>query len=223
MPTYEYICSKCNHTFEQSQSIANKPLTICPKELCPQKRWGKGKVKRAIVGGAGLIFKGTRFYTTDYRSENYKEGAKKEAPAAAPPPTAKLQLEKPSPSLLRLQRSPNRLNPTTLQEPELLIAIGDGHESRVCFVGVCAVGWQLRPRPVIRHIAGAKSVGPFFVSFALAAGNPDPGQISPADTSLRHLVPELLAVSCERIKHELFRELNIPESGGNKIYVTIRP
>ena len=86
MPTYEYICSKCNHTFEHSQSIANEPLTICPKELCPQKRWGKGRVKRAIVGGAGLIFKGSGFYATDYRSENYKEGAKKEAPAPAAAP-----------------------------------------------------------------------------------------------------------------------------------------
>ncbi|MDB6125183.1 MAG: putative regulatory protein FmdB family [Pedosphaera sp.] len=46
------------------------------------KKWGKGKVKRAIGAGAGLIFKGSGFYITDYRSENYKAGAKKDAPAS---------------------------------------------------------------------------------------------------------------------------------------------
>lgn len=78
MPTYEYICQKCGHQFEQFQSIAAAPLTLCPKERCSQKPWGKGKVKRAISGGAGLIFKGSGFYITDYRSEKYKEAAKKE-------------------------------------------------------------------------------------------------------------------------------------------------
>ena len=58
----------------------DKPLILCPKELCGQKKWGKGKVKRAVVAGAGLIFKGSGFYTTDYRSKNYQESAKKESP-----------------------------------------------------------------------------------------------------------------------------------------------
>ena len=79
MPTYEYACEKCGHRFEKVQPISAAPLTICPKELCPQKRWAKGKVKRAISAGAGLIFKGSGFYTTDYRSESYKAAAKKEA------------------------------------------------------------------------------------------------------------------------------------------------
>ena len=84
MPTYVYICEKCGHQFEQVQSISAEPLKECSKEACPQKRWGKGKVKRAITGGAGLIFKGSGFYITDYRSDKYKEAAKKEsAPAAA--------------------------------------------------------------------------------------------------------------------------------------------
>ena len=83
MPTYEYVCSKCEHRFEKFQPIAEVSLTICPKELCPQKKWGKGKVKRAIVAGAGLIFKGSGFYITDYRSEKYKEAAKKESSAAS--------------------------------------------------------------------------------------------------------------------------------------------
>ena len=84
MPTYEYVCEKCGHQFEQFQSISAKPLATCPETACTQKRWGKGKVKRAISGGAGLLFKGSGFYITDYRSEKYKEAAKKEsAPAAS--------------------------------------------------------------------------------------------------------------------------------------------
>lgn len=83
MPTYEYICEKCGHQFEKFQSISAKPLTLCPEELCGQKRWGKGKVKRAISGGAGLLFKGNGFYITDYRSEKYKEAARKDSAAPA--------------------------------------------------------------------------------------------------------------------------------------------
>jgi putative FmdB family regulatory protein len=105
MPTYEYICEKCGHQFEKFQSISAKPLTLCPQDVCVQKRWGKGKVKRAISGGAGLLFKGNGFYITDYRSEKYKEAAKKDSaspasttgktdkggdtkPASAPPSTS---------------------------------------------------------------------------------------------------------------------------------------
>src|SRR6266850_1512604 len=79
MPTYEYHCTKCDHEFELSQPITDKSLTTCPKELCRVKPWGKGKVKKKISAGAGLIFKGSGFYITDYRSDNYKEGAKKES------------------------------------------------------------------------------------------------------------------------------------------------
>ena len=84
MPTYEYLCTKCGHHFEIFQSISQKPLAVCPEALCGRKRWGKGKVKRLIGTGAGLIFKGSGFYITDYRSEKYKEAAKKESGAAAP-------------------------------------------------------------------------------------------------------------------------------------------
>jgi putative FmdB family regulatory protein len=84
MPTYEYVCEKCGHQFDQYQPISARPLAVCPEEVCVRKRWGKGKVKRAIVSGAGLIFKGSGFYITDYRSENYKQAAKKDtAPAAS--------------------------------------------------------------------------------------------------------------------------------------------
>ena len=79
MPTYEYACTKCGHQFEKFQSIADKPLTVCPRDLCKLKKWGKGRVKKLIGAGAGLIFKGSGFYITDYRSEGYKQAAKKES------------------------------------------------------------------------------------------------------------------------------------------------
>jgi len=84
MPTYEYVCEKCGQEFEKIQPMSAKPLAVCPEDLCGQKRWGKGKVRRAISGGAGLLFKGSGFYITDYRSEKYKEAAKKDsAPASS--------------------------------------------------------------------------------------------------------------------------------------------
>ena len=79
MPTYEYICEKCDQQFDFFQSIKDEPIKVCPREKCAMKKWGKGKVKRAIGAGAGLIFKGSGFYITDYRSENYKQAAKKES------------------------------------------------------------------------------------------------------------------------------------------------
>jgi len=83
MPTYEYVCQKCGHAFEKSQSIADKPLTICAKDLCGKAKWGKGRLKKLISAGVGLLFKGSGFYITDYRSDKYKEAAKKDvAPVA---------------------------------------------------------------------------------------------------------------------------------------------
>ena len=84
MPTYEYACAKCGLEFEKFQPISKKSLTTCPKELCARKKWGKGKVKRRISTGGGLLFKGTGFYITDYRSEKYKAAAKKDTPTPAP-------------------------------------------------------------------------------------------------------------------------------------------
>jgi putative FmdB family regulatory protein len=83
MPTYEYSCEKCDHQFDVVQSIKDKPLTVCPQDKCKLKKWGKGKVKKMIGSGAGLIFKGSGFYITDYRSESYKEAAKKDAAPAS--------------------------------------------------------------------------------------------------------------------------------------------
>lgn len=87
MPTYEYECSKCRKTFEIFQSMKDDAFTTCPKEKCRQKTWGKGKVKRLLSGGAGLIFKGSGFYITDYRSEGYKAAAKKDSSSPAPAAT----------------------------------------------------------------------------------------------------------------------------------------
>jgi putative FmdB family regulatory protein len=83
MPTYEYSCEKCGKTFEAFQSMRDESFRECPKEFCRQKKWGHGKVKRLLGTGAGLIFKGSGFYITDYRSNSYKEAAKKDAPAVA--------------------------------------------------------------------------------------------------------------------------------------------
>jgi putative FmdB family regulatory protein len=68
MPTYEYKCDACGKGFERFESIMAAPLKKCP--YC-----SKRKVRRLISGGAGLIFKGSGFYITDYRSESYKKAA----------------------------------------------------------------------------------------------------------------------------------------------------
>ena len=84
MPTYQYVCEKCGHDFEFTQSMKDDALKLCPKEKCGQKRWGRGRVVRQLSGGAGLIFKGSGFYITDYRSDAYKSAAKKDAESSAP-------------------------------------------------------------------------------------------------------------------------------------------
>ncbi|MEO7933957.1 MAG: FmdB family zinc ribbon protein [Chthoniobacterales bacterium] len=76
MPTYEYHCEKCGKNFDAYQSMKDDSFKTCPKEKCQMEEWGEGTVKRQIGTGAGLIFKGSGFYITDYRSENYKAGAK---------------------------------------------------------------------------------------------------------------------------------------------------
>ncbi len=68
MPTYQYRCNDCSHEFSEFQSITADPLSTCPE--CG------GAVQRLISGGAGFLFKGDGFYTTDYRSENYKKAEK---------------------------------------------------------------------------------------------------------------------------------------------------
>ena len=83
MPTYEYHCEKCGQNFDAFQSMRDQPYKECPKDLCRLPEWGHGKVKRLLGTGAGLIFKGSGFYTTDYRSDSYKAAAKKESPGSS--------------------------------------------------------------------------------------------------------------------------------------------
>lgn len=87
MPTYDYECSKCRKTFEIFQSMKDDALKVCPESHCRMRKWGKGPVKRLLGTGAGLIFKGSGFYITDYRSEGYKAAAKKESSSPAPAKT----------------------------------------------------------------------------------------------------------------------------------------
>ncbi len=77
MPTYDYECLDCGHQFEARQSMKDPHLTDCPKPEC------KGRVKRKIGLGSGLIFKGSGFYITDYRSDSYKAAAKADSSAGA--------------------------------------------------------------------------------------------------------------------------------------------
>lgn len=79
MPTYEYACQKCGHEFEQFQSMRDEPLKKCPK--CK-----KAALKRLVGGGAGLIFKGTGFYITDYKN---KSGGKSDSGGDSKPAEAK--------------------------------------------------------------------------------------------------------------------------------------
>ena len=76
MPTYDYRCEACKHEFEKFQSMKDSPIKKCPK--C-----GKAKAKRVIGSGAGILFKGSGFYQTDYRSKSYSDGASKDAPKPA--------------------------------------------------------------------------------------------------------------------------------------------
>jgi putative FmdB family regulatory protein len=68
MPTYEYRCTSCSHDFEKFQRMSDEPGAECPE--CG------ARAERRLSGGAGLLFKGSGFYITDYRSNSYKEAAK---------------------------------------------------------------------------------------------------------------------------------------------------
>ena len=84
MPTYDYVCEKCGHQFEEFQSIKADPIRICPN--CDTE-----SVHRVISPGNGFIFKGSGFYITDYRSDTYKKDKEK----AEKKPVASSKTEKP--------------------------------------------------------------------------------------------------------------------------------
>lgn len=71
MPTYEYRCEQCGHQFDELQSFKDEPLKVCPK--CHQE-----SLRRLFGTGAAILFKGSGFYETDYRSDSYKKAAKAE-------------------------------------------------------------------------------------------------------------------------------------------------
>ena len=109
MPTYDYKCEKCGYEFEQFQSITAKPLRKCPE--C-----GKTALNRLIGTGAGIIFKGSGFYETDYRSDSYNKAAKKEKDAGKTKKDekksdTKKSESKPSDSKVKSKSQPSKNNP----------------------------------------------------------------------------------------------------------------
>jgi putative FmdB family regulatory protein len=85
MPTYEYRCTTCNHEFEKFQRMSEEPVAECPECGKP--------AERRLSGGAGLLFKGSGFYITDYRSEGYKQAAKAEGGDSAKPAASKSEVK----------------------------------------------------------------------------------------------------------------------------------
>ncbi|MBL7998602.1 MAG: zinc ribbon domain-containing protein [Candidatus Kapabacteria bacterium] len=97
MPTYEYQCTTCGATFDYFQKMSDDALTQCPAELCKQEQQGAGTVVRKIGAGAGLIFNGSGFYITDYKSGSSSGGSgssggtssgESSAASSAPAPSA---------------------------------------------------------------------------------------------------------------------------------------
>jgi len=76
MPNYDYECQECGHLFEVFQRMSDPKLEDCPQDACG------GRVRRLLGTGAGVIFKGSGFYQTDYRSKSYKDGHKNDKPPA---------------------------------------------------------------------------------------------------------------------------------------------
>lgn len=101
MPTYEYICDNCQHHFEKFQSIKARPIRKCPE--C-----GKLRVQRLIGAGAGIIFKGSGFYETDYRSEGYKKAAESEKKSSTDKDTKKDKTESKSKDTKSTEKSESK-------------------------------------------------------------------------------------------------------------------
>lgn len=92
MPNYDYECLKCGKRFEVFQSMNDAKLTDCPETGCD------GQVRRLLGTGGGIIFKGSGFYQTDYRSSSYQAGAKADGAASAPPAKTEAPAAAPAPA-----------------------------------------------------------------------------------------------------------------------------
>ena len=88
MPTYLYHCIDCGESFEEFQSITDKPLDRCRK--CG------GRAERVITGGAGFLFKGSGFYITEHRSEGYRKAEAKDKPSTSSPAPKTTESTKPA-------------------------------------------------------------------------------------------------------------------------------
>ena len=123
MPTYDYRCTSCKHAFEEFQSMTAKVLRKCPS--C-----GKPALERLIGTGAAVMFKGSGFYQTDYRSEGYKSAASADKPAepasgtpkadasAGATPATKPEAKAPSPKADSTSEAKPRTKPETKPEPK---------------------------------------------------------------------------------------------------------
>ncbi len=104
MPTYDYLCGNCEHKFEKFQSITANPSKKCPS--C-----GKLKLNRLIGAGAGVIFKGSGFYETDYRDKSYTDAASKDKPASDDSSTDKKETKKDAVKTDSSKKSEKKSNP----------------------------------------------------------------------------------------------------------------
>lgn len=107
MPNYDYVCQTCGHRFEVFQSMNDPKLQDCPVPGCD------GKVKRLLGTGAGLIFKGSGFYQTDYRSDSYQKGAKKDGDGGSASKPAESGGGSSTPSAPSTPSSPPPASPST--------------------------------------------------------------------------------------------------------------
>jgi putative FmdB family regulatory protein len=105
MPTYDYICDACGHEFEAFESIKADPQTECPQ--CRE-----AKLRRKIGAGAAIIFKGSGFYQTDYRSESYKKSAAADKPAEPTAKPADTATPSPTPSTPKTETPKSSTNGT---------------------------------------------------------------------------------------------------------------
>jgi putative FmdB family regulatory protein len=110
MPTYDYRCNACSHTFEHFQSIKDKPMRTCPE--C-----GKKTLERLIGTGGAILFKGSGFYQTDYRGESYKKAAEADKPAATTPESKPAADAKPKKAEPASTPTPNPGKPAKARKP----------------------------------------------------------------------------------------------------------